>query len=329
MIQYDQVSKVFGSDKGAVRAVDRVSMLIPKGKVVVLLGPSGCGKTTLLRMTNRLVDPTGGAIRVNGADVAEMDPVSLRRSMGYVIQQTGLFPNKTITQNVAVVPRLLGWDQQRILERVHQMLFMVNLEPEEYKHRYPAELSGGEQQRVGVARALAGDPGILLMDEPFGALDPINREQLQDEFLRLQARLKKTVIFVSHDIQEAMKMGDIIAIFQQGSLVQAADPLTLLLKPKNQFIKSFVGADRALKALGLIKAVQALDPPQAAPLSSSDLSVRDDTPLNHILSAMLLRERDLAEVKDAKGRVRGLVSVKSIRQLLLDLVSAREGDERK
>ena len=253
MITYDSVTKIFSGEKGALVALDNVSFTIPKGEVVIFLGPSGCGKTTLMRLTNRLDTLTRGNIFVNEQNILDADPVKLRQQIGYVIQEIGLFPNKTVADNIAVVPKLLGWHKDRIRARVDELLRLIRLEPELYRHRYPAELSGGQQQRVGVARALAADPEILLMDEPFGAIDPINREQLQDEFLNLQAQMKKTVAFVSHDIHEAIKVGDKIALFDQGQLIQYDTPEVILTRPQNQFVADFVGADRALKVLGLIR----------------------------------------------------------------------------
>ncbi len=253
MISYDAVTKIFGSGKEAVVGLDNVSLTIPKGDVVIFLGPSGCGKTTLLRLTNRLDTPTRGNIFVNEENILDTDPVKLRQQIGYVIQEIGLFPNKTVADNIAVVPKLLGWPKNRIKERVDELLHLIRLEPEPYRNRFPAELSGGQQQRVGVARALAADPEILLMDEPFGAIDPINREQLQDEFLSLQSQMKKTVAFVSHDIHEAIKVGDKIALLNKGQLIQYDTPEVFLTRPKSQFVANFVGADRALKVLGLIQ----------------------------------------------------------------------------
>jgi len=260
MIEYKNVRKVYGNGQDAVPAVRDISLQIKPGEVVVFLGPSGCGKTTLLRMTNKLEDISGGDILVDGRSIRELNPVQLRRSMGYVIQQIGLFPNKTIYENIAMIPRVLKWDKAKIDDRVAHLLKIVKLDPETYSDRYPAELSGGQQQRVGVARALAADPDILLMDEPFGAIDPINRDQIQDEFMRLQARLKKTIVFVSHDIHEAIKMADRIAIFRGGQLVQFDTPEMILTQPKNKFVSDFVGADRALKVLGLIRARDAMNP---------------------------------------------------------------------
>jgi osmoprotectant transport system ATP-binding protein len=253
MITYESVTKKFGKGVNTVTALDNISFTIPKGEVVVFLGPSGCGKTTTLRLTNRLEELTGGTITIDGQNIMDLDVVQLRQRLGYVIQAIGLFPNKTIAENIAVVPKLLGWDKERISKRVDELLQMTNLDPDLYRDRYPAELSGGQQQRVGVARGLAADPEILLMDEPFGAIDPINREEIQDEFLKLQAKLKKTVAFVSHDIHEAIKMGDRIAIFDKGRLVQYDTPEMILTQPKNKFVSDFVGADRALKVLGIMR----------------------------------------------------------------------------
>ena len=253
MITYESVTKIYGKGNNAVTALDNVSFTLPKGEVVVFLGPSGCGKTTTLRLTNRLETLTRGNITIEGQNIMDLDVVQLRQRLGYVIQAIGLFPNKTIAENIAVVPKLLRWDEERIARRIDELLEMTNLDPDQYRDRYPAELSGGQQQRVGVARGLAADPNILLMDEPFGAIDPINREEIQDEFLKLQAKLKKTVAFVSHDIHEAIKVGDRIAIFNQGRLVQFDTPEIILTQPKNKFVSDFVGADRALKVLGLMR----------------------------------------------------------------------------
>ena len=218
----------------------------------MLVGPSGCGKTTAMRMVNRMIDITEGDILLDGQSVRERRPAELRRDIGYAIQQVGLFPHLSVADNIATVPRLLGWDRERIRSRVDQLLELVSLDPEETRDRYPAQLSGGQRQRVGVARALAVDPPLMLMDEPFGAIDPINRERLQNEFLRLQREIRKTVVFVTHDIDEAIKMGDRIAVLQKGGkLAQYAPPAELLMQPANQFVEDFVGADRALKRLAL------------------------------------------------------------------------------
>src|SRR3954447_22646069 len=233
-------------------AVDALSLTVPAGEICVLVGPSGCGKTTAMRMVNRLIDITSGDILLGGESVKSKSPVELRRGIGYAIQQIGLFPHQTVADNVATVPRLLRWRKDRIRERVDELLELVSLDPGEVRDRYPSQLSGGQRQRVGVARALAADPPVLLMDEPFGAIDPINRERLQNEFLRLQAIISKTILFVTHDIDEAIKMGDRIAILREGGrLVQYAPPAELLADPANDYVAQFVGADRALKRLAL------------------------------------------------------------------------------
>jgi osmoprotectant transport system ATP-binding protein len=292
MISYDSVTKIFGSGKEAVVGLDNVSLTIPKGNVVIFLGPSGCGKTTLMRLTNRLDTPTRGNIFVDEQNILDTDPVKLRQQIGYVIQEIGLFPNKTVADNIAVVPKLLGWDKNRIKERVDELLQLIRLEPELYHNRYPSELSGGQQQRVGVARALAADPEILLMDEPFGAIDPINREQLQDEFLALQAQMKKTVAFVSHDIHEAIKIGDKIALLNKGQLIQYDTPEVFLTRPENQFVADFVGADRALKFLGLIQAGDIMNrsPENIVRHADTAQEVHNFLAEKHLLQAVVLSE---------------------------------------
>ena len=233
-------------------AVNDLSLHVPAGKICVLVGPSGCGKTTSLKMVNRLIEPTSGRILLDGVDAATRNLTELRRGIGYVIQQVGLFPHQTIGENVAVVPRLLGWPAARQQARAEELLTLVGLDPAQYRDRYPSQLSGGERQRVGVARALAADPPIMLMDEPFGAVDPIVRDRLQNEFLRLQEDLAKTILFVTHDIDEAIKMGDLVAVMQVGGhLAQFGPPEEILAAPANEFVARFVGTDRALKRLSL------------------------------------------------------------------------------
>ncbi len=233
-------------------AVDGLTLEVPSGEICVLVGPSGCGKTTAMRMVNRMIDITDGDILLDGRSVRERRPAELRREIGYAIQQIGLFPHMSVAGNIATVPRLLGWSKERIGARVDELLELVSLDPHETRDRYPAQLSGGQRQRVGVARALAVDPPLMLMDEPFGAIDPINRERLQNEFLRLQREIRKTIVFVTHDIDEAIKMGDRIAVMQKGGkLAQYAPPAELLMYPQGRFVEDFVGADRALKRLAL------------------------------------------------------------------------------
>ena len=252
-VAFDHVTKRYpGTDARNPGAVEDLSLEVPAGKICVLVGPSGCGKTTSLKMVNRLIEPTSGRILIDGADAAGRDVTELRRSIGYVIQQVGLFPHQTIGENVATVPRLLGWPEARRRERSEELLGLVGLDPATYRDRYPSQLSGGERQRVGVARALAADPPVMLMDEPFGAVDPIVRERLQNEFLRLQADLAKTILFVTHDIDEAIKIGDLVAVMRVGGhLAQLGTPEEILANPASDFVARFVGADRGLKRLAL------------------------------------------------------------------------------
>jgi osmoprotectant transport system ATP-binding protein len=278
-IEFERVSKHYDAaamKEGAGGAVENLSLTVPAGRICVLVGPSGCGKTTSLKMVNRLIEPTSGRVLIDGADVADADVNDLRRGIGYVIQQVGLFPHLTITQNVATVPRLLGWDRERQQRRSEELLALVGLEPHTYAERYPSQLSGGERQRVGVARALAADPPVMLMDEPFGAVDPIVRERLQNEFLRLQEDLAKTILFVTHDIDEAIKMGDLVVVMQQGGrIAQLGAPAELLAAPASEYVARFVGSDRGLKRLSLYRVgdVALEEPPLVRPGESSE-SVR-------------------------------------------------------
>ena len=252
-VEFEHVSKQYEARaKGTPGAVNDLSLHVPAGKICVLVGPSGCGKTTSLKMVNRLIEPSSGRILLDGVDTAARDVTELRRGIGYVIQQVGLFPHQTIGENVAVVPRLLGWAPARRRERAEELLELVGLDPARYRDRYPSQLSGGERQRVGVARALAADPPVMLMDEPFGAVDPIVRERLQNEFLRLQEELAKTILFVTPDIDEAIKMGDLVAVMKSGGhLAQYGPPSEILAAPADDFVARFVGADRGLKRLSL------------------------------------------------------------------------------
>ena len=251
VVALEHVTKRYGPP-GTPPAVDDLSLTIGAGEICVLVGPSGCGKTTTMKMINRLIEPTSGRITIAGEDVEALPAVELRRRIGYVIQQVGLFPHMTVADNVAVVPRLLRWPDSRIRERVAELLDLVGLDHANYAGRYPAALSGGERQRIGVARALAADPPVMLMDEPFGAVDPIRRERLQNEFLRLQEKVRKTVVFVTHDVDEAIKMADRIAILQRGGVLAQYDtPDTILANPASDFVEHFVGADRGLKRLSL------------------------------------------------------------------------------
>ncbi|GAA5344393.1 ABC transporter ATP-binding protein [Planifilum fimeticola] len=307
MIELQDVTKVYRSEEGEVTAVDGVSMSVGEGEICILLGPSGCGKTTLLRMINRMIEPTRGTIRVNGQDIQQMDPYELRRSIGYVIQQTGLFPNMTVEQNVTVVPRLLGWDRVKIRNRYNELMDMMGLNPDEYRDRYPWELSGGQQQRIGVARALAADPPVMLMDEPFAALDPVIREHLQNELLRIQRTVRKTILFVSHQIDEAIRLGDTIAVFQSGKLMQHGTPDELLSRPANDFVSRFVGSDRHLRRLSLFRVRDLLDRKEKKGAKNAGQidqrhSVRLDTTLREALSLLLASPAGSLAVLDDEGQ---------------------------
>ncbi|MDR0807135.1 MAG: ABC transporter ATP-binding protein [Enterobacteriaceae bacterium] len=280
MIKLEDLTKLFKQKNSqSFHAVDHINLTVPAGEMCVLLGPSGCGKTTTLKMINRLITPTSGRILINDEDTTNMDTVSLRRKIGYVIQQIGLFPNMTIEENITIVPRMLGWNKKACHERACELMSMVALEPKHFLKRYPRELSGGQQQRIGVIRALAADPPVLLMDEPFGAVDPINRKAIQNEFQEMQRTLNKTVILVSHDVDEALKLGDRIAVFRKGKIIQCATPDELLAKPANEFVASFVGQDRTLKRLLLVQAGDVTD-------MQETLTVRRSTPMKAAFNIM-------------------------------------------
>ncbi len=250
MIRLEGLTKYYPGQKQA--AVDGLTLDVPAGEIVIFVGPSGCGKTTTMKLINRLIEPTSGRIHLDGTDVTEVPVHLLRRRIGYTIQQGGLFPHRTVADNIATVPRMLGWDKRRIGERVDALLDLVGLDPQTYRKRYPRQLSGGQQQRVGVARALGGDPQVMLMDEPFGAIDPLNRDALQNEFLRIQAEVRKTIVFVTHDIDEAVKMGDRIAIFGDGGTVHQYDtPENILADPADPFVADFIGSGASVRRLSL------------------------------------------------------------------------------
>ncbi|HWW54496.1 MAG TPA: ABC transporter ATP-binding protein [Acidimicrobiales bacterium] len=297
MIALDHLTKRYGPGPAAVADL---SLEVVTGEVCILIGPSGCGKSTTLRMINRLIEPTSGHIWIDGEDVTTVDPVELRRRIGYVIQNIGLFPHLTVGDNVAVVPRLLGWSKRRVKDRVSELLALVGLDPVEFSGRWPRELSGGQQQRVGVARALGADPPVLLMDEPFGAIDPITRHRLQEEFLELQQRVRKTVVLVTHDLEEAVRLGDRIALLRQGGhLEQYATPGELLGAPATPFVAEFVGTDRSLRRLAV------------TPLKSSDVATRrgavsaaTELPAVHVGES--LRDVLVAILESPTGRARVL-----------------------
>ncbi|MEQ9727862.1 MULTISPECIES: ABC transporter ATP-binding protein [unclassified Pseudomonas] len=304
MIQLDKLTKKFQQKGKDVVAVNEVSLTVDEGQICVFLGPSGCGKSTTLKMINRLIKPTSGRVLINGEDTTGIDEVTLRRNIGYVIQQIGLFPNMTIEENITVVPKLLGWDKKRCHERAMELMSMVQLEPKQYLSRYPRELSGGQQQRIGVIRALAADAPVLLMDEPFGAVDPVNRDAIQNEFFQMQRALNKTVIMVSHDIDEAIKLGDKIAIFKDGTLLQFDHPDTLLAHPADDFVSGFVGQDSTLKRLLLIRAEDAADD---APSILAETSIAD--------AVELMEEHDRRHlvVTDAGKKALGYVRRRDMR----------------
>jgi osmoprotectant transport system ATP-binding protein len=334
-LEFRNVSKTY--DGSGEPAIQDLSFEVPAGDICVLVGPSGCGKTTAMRLVNRMIELSGGDILLDGQSVRTRHPADLRREIGYAIQQIGLFPHLTIADNIATVPRLLGWSRERIRMRVDELLELIGLDPAEMRGRYPAQLSGGQRQRVGVARALAADPPLMLMDEPFGAIDPINRERLQNELLRLQERLRKTIVFVTHDIDEAIKMGDRIAILKKGGvLAQYATPVELLMAPADAFVEDFVGADRALKRLALTRAgdvqLRAVDNGLPFALESDEAgrpvawvrgaerhpvrTVRENESLRDALSDLLRSPVQLGAVVDGDGRVEGVLGLDVIHELL-------------
>lgn len=300
LVILENVTKVFGKGDDAFTAVDHLNLEVKKGELVVLIGPSGCGKSTTLKMINRLIEPTSGRIVVNGQDTARMNRVQLRRDIGYVIQDIGLFPHMTIEQNVSIVPKLLGWNKARRRQRTEELLSMVSLDPEIYRHRYPAELSGGQQQRIGVLRALAAEPDLILMDEPFGALDPITREQLQDELKELNKKVKKTIVFVTHDIDEAIKLADKIVLMRNGKIVQMAPPDEMLKNPADQFVRDFIGEERLTPR------------PDTTPVSDimipNPKTITLDFSLKQALGKMQETAADVLVVVDDKGKAEGIIT---------------------
>src|SRR5436309_443697 len=287
-IVFDHVTKRYGNSPRP--AIDDLSLTMPAGDICVVIGPSGGGKTTAMKMINRLISITEGDITIDGTSVKALEKTELRRGIGYVIQQIGLFPHMTVENNVGTVPRLLGWEKDRIRARARELLELVGLEPDEHGPRFPAQLSGGQRQRVGLARAMAGDPPLMLMDEPFGAIDPITRERLQNDFLRLHREIRKTVVFVTHDIDEAIKMGDRICILREGGkLAQYDTPEEILAAPSDEFVASFVGADRGLKRLSLTRLADVeLEPPPAGDRAGDGAPTADEaTTLRDALSLML------------------------------------------
>ncbi|RLL43906.1 ABC transporter ATP-binding protein [Oceanobacillus piezotolerans] len=315
MLEFKNVSKIYNGNK---KAVDHVNFNVDEGELVVLLGPSGCGKTTLLRMVNQLESITEGDIHLNNKSVKESNKIEMRRKIGYVIQSNGLFPNMTIEKNVMIVPDLLGWDRKKQLDRFNYLMELIGLHPDEYRKRYPHELSGGQQQRVGVARALAADPPVMLMDEPFGALDPIIRTKIQDEFLQIQKEIKKTILFVSHDIDEAVKMGDKIALFRDGQLQQYNHPFEILHRPANEFVSEFVGQDRVLKSTSLYSVKDLVDSVSLTGYqkAGSVQTVQEDTSLRIVISKLLNQEAEQLAVEDTKGKIKGILTLDLVEKFL-------------
>ena len=315
-IVFDRATKRYPGR--TVPAVDELSLTIPAGEICVLVGPSGGGKTTAMKMVNRLIDITAGDIRIDGRSVRSLDVTELRRGIGYVIQQVGLFPHMTVADNIATVPRLLGWPKGRIRERTAALLELVGLDPDEDRGRYPAELSGGQRQRVGLARAMAADPPLMLMDEPFGALDPITRERLQNEFLRLHREVQKTVIFVTHDIDEAIRIGQRIAILREGGVLAQYDtPDAILAAPADEFVARFVGADRGLKRLALRRIADvALIPVNGTP--PDVLRLHAETSLRDALSLMLSEGSREALVLDEREEAAGVLTLDQLTTLLAE-----------
>lgn len=316
MITFKNVIKKYTSE---VTAVNDISFDVNEGEIVILLGPSGCGKTTLLRMVNRLEAMTEGDILINNKSINQLDQIELRRQIGYVIQSNGLFPNMTIEENVVIVPDLLGWKQKEKRARYNELMKLIGLDPEEFRKRYPNELSGGQQQRVGVARALAADPPVMLMDEPFGALDPLIRERIQDEFLQIQKEVKKTILFVSHDIDEAIRMADKIVIMKDGEIMQYGTPSDILIHPANQYVSSFIGKDRAIKHLSLhtVAELEAEIGLIGADQSVTDSkTVRLDADLRNTLSMLLNQEAEQVIVLDENNEERGAITIDLVQKYL-------------
>lgn len=321
MIRFERVTKIYSNQ--ASPAVRDLSLTVPEGSICVLIGPSGSGKTTVLKMVNRLIEPTSGTIWVMGENVLEVDPVQLRRGIGYVIQQVGLFLHLTIFENIATVPRLLRWDEARIARRVDELLTLVGMDPAEYRHRYPRQLSGGQAQRVGVARALAADPPVMLMDEPFGAIDPITREHLQDEFLKIQRQIRKTILFVTHDIGEAIRLGDHLCILRDGQVVQFGTPAEILARPAEDFVAAFVGGARTLKRLDLMRVETVMQragdgqgpPPRGVQAVSLPPHVRSGASLTEALSVMLEENVTDLMVTDEHGEAVGRLTLDDIRRV--------------
>lgn len=300
MIKFENITKKYTNTK--IPAVDNLNLHIKEGEICILVGPSGCGKTTTMKMVNKLIEPTSGNIYINGENIKDQNPVQLRRNIGYVIQNIGLFPHMTIAENIATVPKEKNWDKDRINARVDELLELMELNPATYRNRKPSNLSGGQRQRVGVARALAADPPVMLMDEPFGALDPITRSKLQNEFLHIQDKIKKTIIFVTHDIDEAIKMGDRIVVMRQGEIVQQGTPDDILTTPSDEFVENLVGGNRSIKRLNLIRCEE---------IMHNAFSVKMNTPISEAISIMNQNGLKTIALTDEK-KLNGFIRLKDI-----------------
>jgi osmoprotectant transport system ATP-binding protein len=315
-ISFEDVTKVYDADKragtedGRQAAVRDVSFEVEKGEFVVLLGPSGCGKTTLMRMVNRLIEPTSGRIQVEGREIHDIPVTDLRRHIGYVIQQVGLFPHMTVAQNIAVVPKLLGWPKARIDARTVELLELVALPPAQYRKRYPRQLSGGQQQRVGIARAMAADPAIMLMDEPFGAIDAITRTDLQNELLAIQRKVSKTVIFVTHDVEEALRLADRIAVMRTGTVVQYGPPVALLTHPADDFVRALLGTHDVFRQLSLVPVRDVMEAGRSS--SANDVTVEVDQDVRSALSVLIANDVQELTVVDEQGERVGSLTLQKI-----------------
>ncbi|GGG67096.1 ABC transporter ATP-binding protein [Paenibacillus radicis (ex Gao et al. 2016)] len=309
-IKFEQVSKTF--PKAAKPSVHETSLIVPQGSFVTILGASGCGKTTLLKMVNRIIEPTTGTISVFGKDIRSTPVTELRQSIGYVIQQVGLFPHLTIEQNIATVPNILGWERRKTAEKVDYLMKLVHL-PENYKKLYPRQLSGGQQQRVGIARAMAGDPAILLMDEPFGAIDAITRTKLQDDFKSIQQELGKTVLFVTHDVEEAMKLGDRMIVMNEGTIQQYDTPLAVMSKPSNEFVSTLIQADDLFQQLSLMRAGEHMTALPQEPVGADIPRVQTGDSLKTVLQTLLQHNVPYVVVENSSGEPVGQLTLEQLK----------------